>query len=305
MNRLPAAAIPGWLAAMVPFERYRVDVGDHVMAVMEVGEGRPVLCVHGNPTWGFLYRKVAAALMDDPVRVIMPDLVGLGFSDHPSSGHTLERHIRWMGRFVDELDLHDVTLVVQDWGGAIGTGAFVDRSDRLSGMVVLNTVLSEPRQGFTPTWFHRFSRMPVVSDIAFRLIGFPQVRLAMAQGDKSSITGEVSRAYRYPLRSRRENQAPLALARMVPDSMDHPSVEPLRRVGEFVRSFDGPASIVWGDKDPVLGRARNHASRMLPQADVTRTSAGHFLQEEVPEEIAAAIRGVVAQHGAEGPRGLS
>ncbi len=296
MKRLPAPQLPDWLDAMLPFERTLVDVDGHRIHVMESGRGAPVLCLHGNPTWGFLYRKVAVALTDEPVRVIMPDLVGLGFSDRPTdpTAHTLEHHITWIGRLIDALDIAGVTLVVQDWGGPIGTGAFMDRSDRLSGLVVLNTILSEPREGFRPTPFHRFGRLPVVSDIAFRVLGFPQVRLSMAQSDRASIRGDVSRAYRYPLRSRRTNQAPLALTRMVPDSMDHPSVEPLRRIGWFVRGYRGPAEIVWGDRDPVLGRVRNHIARMLPHAHVTRTDAGHFLQEEVPGEIAAAIRRVAS-----------
>jgi pimeloyl-ACP methyl ester carboxylesterase len=296
LKRLPAPQLPDWLDAMLPFERTLVDVDGHRIHVMESGRGAPVLCLHGNPTWGFLYRKVAVALTDEPVRVIMPDLVGLGFSDHPTdpTAHTLEHHITWIGRLIDALDIAGVTLVVQDWGGPIGTGAFMDRSDRLSGLVVLNTILSEPREGFRPTPFHRFGRLPVVSDIAFRVLGFPQVRLSMAQSDRASIRGDVSRAYRYPLRSRRTNQAPLALTRMVPDSMDHPSVESLRRIGWFVRGYRGPAEIVWGDRDPVLGRVRNHIARMLPHAHVTRTDAGHFLQEEVPGEIAAAIRRVAS-----------
>ena len=89
--------------------------------------------------------------------------------------------------------------------------------------------------------------------------------------------------------------APLALARMVPDSMRHPSVEPLVRVRLLVESFEGPAEIVWGDQDPILGRLRRRTERMLPHARVTATDAGHFLQEEVPEQIADAIRRVVAQ----------
>ncbi len=79
---------------------------------------------------------------------------------------------------------------------------------------------------------------------------------------------------------------------MVPDTMDHPTVEPIRDVQTFVESYDGPAAIVWGDRDPVIGRLRNRVSRMLPQAPVTSTDAGHFLQEEVPGEIAYAIRQV-------------
>ena len=292
MSDLPR--FPDWLEAMLPFDRYAVEVDGRRIHVMESGKGTPVLCVHGNPTWGFLYRKVARILENEPVRMIMPDLVGLGFSDHPTdpSEHTLERHLAWMGGLVDELDLDHVTLVVQDWGGPIGVGAFMERSDRLSGLVVMNTSLSEPKPGFRPTWFHRFGHTPLVSDFAFRVLGFPQLALGVVQGDRSSIRGTVSRAYRYPLRSRRTNQAPLALTRMVPDSMDHPSIEPLRRIGEFVRAHEGPAEIVWGDRDPVLGRVRTHIERMLPNARVTRTSARHFLQEEVPQEIASAIRRV-------------
>jgi len=288
---LPAPPLPAWLEKMVPFRRYVIEAGEYRNHVMEIGEGRPVLCVHGNPSWGFLYRKVAMALTGHPVRVIMPDLVGLGFSDKPAdlAAHTLDHHIAWFGQLVDELDLNDVVLVVQDWGGAIGVGAMVDRSQRLTGLVVLNTALSEPKPDFKATAFHRFGRLPVVSDLAFRLLGFPQIALGVAQGDRSSIRGDVARAYRYPLRDRRHNLAPLAMTRMVPDSMDHPSIPALRRVGSFVRGYEGPAEIVWGDRDPVLGGARNHIARMLPKARVTRTEGGHFLQEEVPAEIANAV----------------
>lgn len=275
---------------MVPFRRYVIEAGGYRHHVMESGEGSPVLCVHGNPTWGFLYRKVAKELAGHPLRIIMPDLIGLGFSDKPgASAHTLDRHIAWFGALVDELSLAEVILVVQDWGGPIGVGAMTDRADGLRGLVALNTVLSEPRAGFKATAFHRFGRLPVFSDVAYRILGFPHVALGSAQGDRSSISGAVSRAYRYPLRNRLHNHAPLALTRMVPDSMNHPSVPTLRRIGDFVRSFDGPAEIVWGDRDPVLGRVRNHISRMLPQAPVVQTQAGHFLQEEVPELIAAAV----------------
>ena len=287
---LPAPPLPAWLDTMVPFRRYLVEAGDYRNHVMEIGQGRPVLCVHGNPSWGFLYRKVALALTGRPVRVIMPDLVGLGFSDKPGTvAHTLDHHISWFGQLVDALDLDDLVLVVQDWGGAIGVGAMATRPERLGGLVVLNTALSEPKPDFKATAFHRFGRLPVVSDLAYRLLGFPQIALGTAQGDRSSISGAVARAYRYPLRDRRHNQAPLAMTRMVPDSMDHISIPALRRVGEFVRSYTGPAEIVWGDRDPVLGGARTHISRMLPNAPVTRTEAGHFLQEEVPVEIATAI----------------
>lgn len=294
MSVLPAPELPGWIEKQLPetVRRYRVKLPDgYRMHVMETGEGQPVLLLHGNPTWGFLYRKVVSALLGKPVRCIMPDLIGLGFSDHPASplGHTLDNHARWLGGLLDELDLSPLVFVGQDWGGPIGLRALADRPRSLAGLVVLNTVLGPPKPGFKPTAFHKFARLPLISDIVFRGFGFPQIHLAMAQGDKKSISGAVSRAYRYPLRGIRRNAAALALARMVPDTPSHASMEPLGRVATLIRDFAGPSAIVWGKNDPVLGKLLARTRRALPDAHVTETEAGHFLQEEVPEEIAAAI----------------
>ncbi|MFT6399063.1 MAG: haloalkane dehalogenase [Bradymonadia bacterium] len=276
--------------------RYRVEVGAWRMHVMERGAGPTVLLMHGNPTWGFLYRKVVAEL-GDGFRVIVPDLIGLGLSDKPhhSCEHTLENHISWVSRLIEELDLKDVIVVGQDWGGPIAFGAASEHADRIAGLVVLNTVIGPPRPGFKTTAFHRFARAPFVSDLVFRVGQFPQIRLGVAQGDPKSMAGGVGRAYRYPLRRFRDRQAPLALARMVPDTMQHHSIPALERVHEFLSGFQGPSAIVWGKKDPILGSVLGHVRRTLPNAPVTETDAGHFLQEEVPVEIAAAIRDVAAR----------
>lgn len=300
LERLPAPALPAWLGRLVPFERFRVRVEGRHLHVMVAGPAGapPVVLLHGNPTWGFLWRKVARELQGEELQLIMPDLVGLGFSDKhlPGSSHTLENHARWIGGLVDGLlreSGHERLIFVgHDWGGPIGLRTLAERPGLLAGLVVLNTVLSPPRPDFKPTAFHRFARLPGVSTVAFRLLGFPQRSLHRAQGDASSIRGEVARAYRYPLRGWSRNAAPLALARMVPDSMEHPSIAGLERCREVVEGFDGPAAIVWGDRDPILGRVRSWAEKLLPHAAVTRTEAGHFLQEEVPGEIAAAIRRV-------------
>jgi haloalkane dehalogenase len=261
------------------------------MHVMERGNGRPVLLLHGNPTWGFLYRKVVAELSEAPLRLILPDLMGLGFSDRPPR-HSLIDHARLLGTLIDRLELEHLVFVGQDWGGPIGLRALADRPGLTRGLVLLNTVVGPPRPGFRPTAFHRFARRPLLSPIAFRLLGFPQRVLHRAQGNPQSIRGEVARAYRYPLRTLSRNSAPLALARMVPDSLEHPSVEPLARCQRFIEGFEGPIQIVWGDRDPILGRVIRHLERLRPDANVIRTEAGHFLQEEVPEPIARAIRAV-------------
>jgi pimeloyl-ACP methyl ester carboxylesterase len=296
VHKLTAPPLPTWLASELPFERYLLTLSGHRVHVMETGDpsGPAVLLLHGNPTWGYLWRKVAQALAGAPLRLIMPDLVGLGLSDKPreASFHTLQNHARVVASLLDALALREVTLVGQDWGGPIGLRALADTPERLRGLVLLNTVVGPPRPGFRPTAFHRFARVSVISDVTFRLLGFPQRALWAVQGDKGSISGTTARAYRWPLRRYSDRVAPLALARMVPDSLAHPSVAELARCQQLVESYRGPAAIVWGDRDPILGRVRNHIARCLPQAHVTRTEAGHFLQEEVPEQIAEAIRKV-------------
>jgi haloalkane dehalogenase len=226
---------------------------------------------------------------------VAPDLVGLGLSDkpHEATAHTLDNHARWLGAAIDALGLREIVFVGQDWGGPVGLAALAPRIARVAGMVILNTVTGPPRPGFRPSWFHRFARSRTGA-IAFKL-GFPQNTMFVAQGDKTSIVGRAALGYWWPLRRLRDRIAPLALARMVPDSMDHPSMEPLRVCHEAITAFRGPIAIVWGDRDPVLGSVIRHLERLLPDATITRTRAGHFLQEEVPGPIADAIRDVVAR----------
>ncbi len=272
-----------------------VGVGER-MHVMEWGpaDGRPVLLVHGNPTWGFLWRKVVAAIRDrkggDALRLIAPELIGLGLSTKPrGAAHTLEAHGEWLGNAIDQLVPGNLVLAAQDWGGPIGLLAMSQRRNRLRAIVVGNTAVGPPKPDFKPTLFHRLSQLPVVSDVLFKRLRFPLDVLHTSQGDKSSIRGDVARAYRWPLSRAADREAPLALARMVPDSTTHRSVPALQITDELFRSASVPVSIVWGDKDPVLGRVINHLSRIRPDATITRTDAGHFLQEEVPDKLADSI----------------
>ena len=131
--------------------------------------------------------------------------------------------------------------------------------------------------------------MPLVSDFAFRVLPLPQAALHLAQGDKASIRGKVAASYRYPFRHIRDRVAPLATARMAVDKMDHPSIPALQECAELVGSFDGPKAMVWGRRDPVLARALKRTRALLGDPPLTETEAGHFLQEEVPDEIAAAV----------------
>ncbi len=293
MEDLRTPDMPEWISDMLPagVSRKIVDVGGERMHVMEWGRGMPVLMLHGNPTWGFLYRKIVNLLTEVPLHCIVPDLIGLGFSSKPKvlKEHSLLSHASWLGSFLDSLGTEGLILVCQDWGGPIGVRALAHRPHLLKGLVVLNTALRPPHQGFQPTMFHRFSNLPFISDFVFRILGFPQNVLAKTQGDPSSIAGPVARAYQYPLRRIADRAAPLALARMVPSSLTHPSVQELQVCEGFIRGFKGPSAIVWGEKDPILGRVLRRVMELLPDAPVTRTKAGHFIQEEEPAAIAKAI----------------
>lgn len=303
MSLTSAPDLPEFLAARLPFDRFvhhlesGPDAGRRLHFVDHGPRGgRPVLLLHGNPTWSFLWRKVIRRLPE--LRCVAPDLLGLGLSSKPLRvrEHTLERHTDAVAELMEALELENAVLVGQDWGGPVATSVAARHPGRFTAVVFGNTAVVPPKV-WRGTAFHRFARLPLVSDVVFRLLGFPQIALSRAQGDPSSIRGEVARAYRWPLRRPWERAAPLAMARMVPDGPDHPSVEPIERGAAWLEDFEGPIELVWGERDPILGRALKRHEKVLETARVTRTRAGHFLQEEVPEELAAAVRRAAAATG--------
>jgi len=285
--------LPAFITRHFPYRSRHLGTRFGRMHFVDEGTGRPVLLVHGNPTWSFLYRKVLAALAGEPLRTVAPDLIGLGLSDKPRDveAHTLRRHGESLLDFVEALGLKDILLVVQDWGGPMGVWMAARSGGRVTGLVVLNTSVLVPRD-FRTTAFHRFAHLPLVSDVAFRLFNFPVPVLGRTQADPASISGEVARAYAWPLRHVRDRAAPLALARMVPNHPEHPTLAELHEGEAWLRGFQGPVEFVWGMKDPILGRTLKRHREALPHAPVTELNAGHFLQEEEPEAIAAAIRRV-------------
>lgn len=305
MPFVAAPELPGFLADALPFTRraYALERGPDAGRVLHFVDhgpdrgppaGQPVLLLHGNPTWSFLWRKVIARLPG--YRCVAPDLLGFGLSSKlpRTRDHQVVRHLDALQELVAALDLRRVILVGQDWGGPLIVGTGARHPERVAGLVLGNTSVLLPARP-RGTFFHRFARMPIVSQVAFRLLGFPLHTLHKTQGDPASIQGPVARAYRWPLSRIRDRAGPLGLARMVPDSLEHPSVEPLRRGEAWALAFGGPMHLVWGEKDPILGRALKKHVEAFPQARVTRTQAGHFLQEEVPELLAAAIEDVAAR----------
>ena len=260
------------------------------MHIMKKGTGKPIVMVHGNPMWGYLYKKVLDGL-DDNHRYIIPDLIGFGFSEKVSlNEHSLEAHGEWMAKFFSTIEEEKIGLVVHDWGGMIGIAGAMKAGKKIDGLVVMNTAITAPKDGFKPTWFHNLSQVPLISSFLFRGLNFPLSFLNRFASVPGSFDSEAMKAYKYPLRKFKNNCAPLALARMVPNSMHHPSVSLEQEIETYLSSYDGPAQIVWGMNDPVMWKLRRRTSRLLPQAKVVKTQAGHFVQEETPEEVITAIK---------------
>lgn len=298
-----APPLPDFLSEAFPYRLRALELrtgdfsGERLVFVDDgPRDGRPIIFVHGNPTWSFLWRRVMAALRRDAsdgasLRFVAPDLIGLGLSTKPRkpSAHSVAAHAASLAELARALDLRDAVLVGQDWGGPISMATGSRAPDRFAGIVGANGTLALPEHPRAKA-FHRFGRLPVISDLVFRVFGFPLGWLHKAQNDPSTMRGEVARAYRWPLRKMSDRAAPLAMARMVPDGDDHPSLPELRRGEAWVESLPaGCVSFVWGRNDPILGRALDRQRRRFPDAPVRETQAGHFLQEEVPDVIAEVV----------------
>ncbi len=295
-----APELPEFISRKYAFDRHVYTLGKGLhqgrrVHFVDHGEktGQPVLLLHGNPTWSYLWRKVISLLPFDRFRCIAPDLLGFGLSDKlpEVSDHSLVGHVEAVAELVTRLDLKDFILVGQDWGGPVITSVGARLQNQAAGVVLANTAVVLPARP-RGTTFHRLSRLPLMSDLLFRVFGFPLWALHRAQGDRGSMEGDVRRAYWWPLRRLRDRAGPLAMARMVPDNLEHPSIPELRRGEQWLKEFQGPLKLVWGERDPILGRALRRHLREFPHASVTKTQAGHFLQEEVPESLAAAIQAV-------------
>tara|TARA_B100001173_G_scaffold244840_1_gene214923 strand:+ start:890 stop:1936 length:1047 start_codon:yes stop_codon:yes gene_type:complete len=294
-----AFPLPIYASNMVDsnYKSYFIEVEQGLKVhVIEAGEGFPVFLMHGNPTSGFLYRKVVEKLPLNKVRVIMPTSLGLGFSSKiPASEHTAENHIYWINNVLKELELKELVYAGQDWGGPIGMGALSLSPGLLKGAVLLNTGFNAPKVNADLSPAHALVKTPVIGELLLEVIFSIFERLKSVQGNPDSWTSEVAELYGRPVYESGNSKAPLAMMRMVPDGPNHQSAPSMRRIEEYVNTLEIPAEIVWGENDPILGRALPIMQQNFPNARLTKTTAGHFLQEEVPNEIAEALIRVIEE----------
>jgi haloalkane dehalogenase len=266
-------------------------VGDGLrMAYVQAGpaDGPPVLLLHGEPSWSFLYRKVMRVLADAGCRAVAPDLIGFGRSDKPAevADYTYARHVEWVRALAfDTLDLRDVTLVGQDWGGLIGLRLVAEHPDRFARVVAANTGLPTGDQQMPEVWW-RF-REAVLTAPTLDVARF------VRSGCRTELSDEVLAAYDAPFPDETFKAAVRAFPALVPTSPDDPASAANRAAWTRLSTWDKPFLVAFSDSDPITGAMAPILRRAIPGAagldHPTITGAGHFLQEDAGEHLGQVI----------------
>ncbi|HEY2326820.1 MAG TPA: haloalkane dehalogenase [Gaiellaceae bacterium] len=269
--------LPGW-----DFEPRYIEVDGMRMHYIDEGSGDPFLLLHGEPTWSYLYRKVIPQL---PGRCVAPDYFGFGRSDKPTDmgWYSYDSHYAALEQFAEQLDLRNMTVVVQDWGGPLGFRLCVEQTERVSRLVVLNTGIGARAPNEEWLRFQAFMRRVGTEIVAGNL-----VRLSLVQ----PVSDEVIAAYDAPFPVPESRAGVVAFPELVATSSDHPSAAAMLDVRERLRTFDRPALVLFSDSDPIFSRrAAEVMAELLPRAELAEpvAGAGHFLQEDQGEAVGLAI----------------
>ncbi len=264
------------------------------MAYVDAGppDAPVALLLHGEPTWSYLYRHVVAVLVEAGVRCVAPDLIGFGRSDKPlsPSDHTYARHVEWTRSLVvDHLDLRDVTLVGQDWGGLIGLRLVAEHPDRFARVVAANTGLPTGDRDMPPVWweFRRAVERAEVLDIG-RLV---------ASGCVRGLTDAVRAAYDAPFPTEESKAGPRTMPSLVPTRPDDPASEANRAAWGVLQAWDKPFLTPFSDSDPITGAMAPILRKLVPGTTGLEhpvvERAGHFLQEDAGDELGRIVAAFV------------
>ena len=326
------AALPGYAFppnyAAVPDP----DGGELRMHYVDDGasDGQVILCLHGQPTWSYLYRKMIPTLAAAGHRVVAPDFVGFGKSDKPTrrEDYTYARHVDWLKAFIEALDLTGITLVCQDWGGLIGLRAATELPDRFARIVAANTGLPDARgiedaaaKAVAEKMRAYYATLPVhqgAAEMGAAMVGdrsgmgflhwvkfcaeTPRLRVSEVVGFSGGgvLSAEEAQAYDAPF----PDDAHMAGARqfptLVPIMPDNPAIPANRAAWAVLEQWDKPFLTAFSDGDPVTAGAHVRFQETVPgakdQQHVTIAGAGHFLQEQKPDELAQAVLRFVADN---------
>ena len=268
-------------------EHYEVIDGIRLHYVDE-GSGPPILLVHGQPTWSYLYRKMIRPLVAAGYRCIAPDLMGFGLSDKPTdeSAYTLGRHVELVTGLVEKLQLAGVTIVGQDWGGPVGLRYAIDHQDNVRSLVILNT-----RVKITPVpllFTFVFRNGGFSSFLVRRLDLFRKIIFRRGWPFRRPLEAGVMEQYKMPHPTAASRAGIAAFPKMIPGNDRHPNAAYISQIDSVLRNWDVPVLVMFSDGDiafkPTEGQ---RIAEMIPDGrfQVVR-NAGHYLQEDAGEEIA-------------------
>lgn len=261
------------------------------MHYLDEGSGDPVLLLHGEPTWSYLYRKMIPSLAQRS-RVIAPDYVGFGRSDKPTDRdwYSYERHVDSIVQLIEHLDLTEITLVVQDWGGPIGLRVAIEHEARFARLVILNTGIMRPGPNW-PTeafmqWRNYAERNPDLD------VGF-----IIQASTVTELPDDVLSGYTAPWPDASSKAGVAAFPLLVPLSESDPGAAEMVRTGDALKEWRKPVLVAFSDSDPIFPQAAGErlAERIPGARFVPISGASHFLQEDKGEEIAQVILGFVEE----------
>lgn len=265
--------------------RYR-EVGGLRLAHIDEGDGPPVLMLHGQPTWSFLFRGLIAAVRDAGFRCVVPDYAGFGRSDKPTDleWYSYDRHTELCASLIEDLDLRDITLVAHDWGGPIGLRMATDHPERFARYVLLDAPFFTGRQRMPEVWLMAHEFIERTPDIP--------VGTLVRAGCKQELPAAVVAAYDAPFPDMASKAGARAFPlRVLPRSPDLPAAKACWRVLKSMRNDTRPTLILWGESDTLLPLELAHwvAGALKRDPPQLIEGAGHFLLEDRGEEVAGLI----------------
>ncbi|MEO1201949.1 MAG: haloalkane dehalogenase [Pseudomonadota bacterium] len=281
--------LPGY-----PFEPHYVELGELRMHYVDEGprDAAPVLLLHGEPSWSYLYRHMIPPLADLGHRVIAPDLIGFGRSDKPSAKqeYSYAGHVAWMRQFLEALGLTAITLFCQDWGSLIGLRVAAENGDRFARIALGNGGLPTGDQAM-PKAFRQWQRFARYSPY------FPIGKI-IDKGTVTQLSAEVIAAYDAPFPSSKYKAGARVFPTLVPTRPDDPASDANRRAWDSFGHWEKPFLTCFSDKDPITrGGERlwqDHVPGAKGQAHVKIEKAGHFLQEDKGPELAELLDRFIA-----------